>query len=322
MRRRLTGSRKSARRFGKNAGKRMFDWNDLRYFLAIAHGGSTGSAAKALGVNQSTVQRRLRALEAALDCALAERQAGGYRLTAHGQQLLAYAEQVETTVNALQRQSAKLDNPATGLVKLTSHVTVGQRIIKSGFLDRFHTQHPRIMIELIMDQRVLDLSRGEADIAIRGGTLDGDPALVGRKIAEVPWGIYASRSFVERYGRPSKPTDIDNFSIIELVDEIEALPAARWMKTHAPTARVTARCSNVPSVHLAIKSGAGIAPLPAVYAAADEELVCLMGPLTELNYPIFLLAHRDLRHLPRVDAVFEFCLSELKSVLMRGEMKK
>jgi len=100
------------------------------------------------------------------------------------------------------------------------------------------------------------------------------------------------------------------------------LPAAQWMKAHAPTARVAARCSNVPSVHLAIKSGAGIAPLPAVYAAADEELICVLGPLPELNYPMFLLAHRDLRKVPRVNAVFEFCLIELKSVLMRGEMKK
>src|SRR6478672_4652232 len=97
----------------------MFDWNDLRYFLAIARGGSIGIAAKALGVNESTVQRRLRALEGALHCSLAERQASRYRLTAHGQQLLAHAEQVETTVNSLQRRSSVLDNPATGLVKLT-----------------------------------------------------------------------------------------------------------------------------------------------------------------------------------------------------------
>ena len=300
----------------------MFDWNDLRYFLAIARGASTGAAAKALGVNQSTVQRRIRALEAALDRSLAERQAGGYRLTAHGQQLLAYAEQVEATVSALQRQSTTLDNRATGLVKLTTLVTVGQRIIKSGFLDAFHSGHPGITVELIMEQRALDLSKGEADIAIRGGVLDDDPELVGRKIAEVPWGIYASRSFVERHGQPSTPADIDGFSIIELVDEIESLPAARWMKTYAPTARVAARCSNVPSVHLAIKSGAGIAPLPSVYAAADDELVCVLGPLQELDYPMFLLAHRDLRKVPRVNAVFEFCLGELKSVLMRGEMKK
>lgn len=298
----------------------MFDWNDLRYFLAVAHSGSIGTAAKALGVNQSTVQRRLRALEAALDCSLAERQAGGYRLTTHGQQLLAYAKQVETTIGSLQRQSATLDNRASGPVKLTSHVTVGQRIIKSGFLDKFHSSHPGITVELIMEQRVLDLAKGEADIAIRGGNLD-DNALVGRKIAEVPWGIYASHSFVERHGRPATPADIDSFSVIELVDEIEALPAARWMRAHAPKARVAARCSNVPSVHLAIKSGAGIAPLPAVYAAEDKELVCVLGPLSELDYPMFLLVHRDLRRIPRISALFEFCLRELKPVLMRGRMR-
>jgi DNA-binding transcriptional LysR family regulator len=175
---------------------------------------------------------------------------------------------------------------------------------------------------LIVEQRSLDLSKGEADIAIRGGTLADDSALIGRKIAEVPWAIYASHSFVERYGRPCAPADIGNFNIVELVDEIGALPAARWMTTHAPTARIAARCSNIPGVHLAIKSGAGIAPLPAVYAAADKELVCVLGPLPELDYPMFLLAHRDLRKITCVDAVFEFCLSELKTVLMRGEMKK
>ncbi|MET4023695.1 LysR family transcriptional regulator [Bradyrhizobium sp. S3.2.12] len=300
----------------------MLDWNDVRYFLAVARGGSTGIAAKALGVNQSTVQRRLRALEVALDCSLAERQAGGYRLTSHGQQLLAHAEQVEATVNTLQRQSASLDKRAAGLVKLTSHVTVGQRIIKSGFLDTFHLENPGITVELIMEQRKLDLSKGEADIAIRGGSLDDDPALAGRKIADVPWGIYASHSFVERHGRPSAPADIKGFSVVELSDEIEALPAARWMKMHAPAARVAVRCSNIPSVHLAIKSGAGIAPLPAAYATADDALVRVLGPFPELDYPMFLVTHRDLRRIPRVNAVFEFCLSELKSVLMRGEMKK
>jgi len=299
----------------------MLDWNDLRYFLAIARGGSIENAAMALGVNPSTVQRRLRALEAALNCSLAERHGGRYRLTTHGQQLLAYAERVETTVTTFQRKSTTIDNRSMGSVKLTSLVTIGQRIIKSGFLDRFHSSHRGITVELIMDQRALDLSNGEADIAIRGGNLDDDNALVGRKIADVPWGIYASHSFVERYGQPSVPADINRFSVVELGEEIEGLPA-RWMKAHAPKARVAARCSNVPSVHLAIKSGAGIAPLPAVYAATDSELVCVLGPLPELNYPLYLLAHRDIRKIPRVNAVFEFCLRELKPVLLRGELKK
>jgi molybdate transport repressor ModE-like protein len=299
----------------------MLNWNDLRYFLAIARNGSIGTAAKALGVNESTVQRRLRALEAALDCSLAERKPGGYQLTTQGQRLLESARQVEASVGTLQRQVATFEPGITGHVRLTSHVTVGQRIIKSGFLDRFHLDHPGITVELIMEQRTLDLSKGEADIAIRGGD-HGNGALVGKKIAEVPWGIYASHSFVKRYGRPSTPAEIENFSVVELVDEIADLPAARWMKLNAPKARSAARCSNVPSVHLAIKAGAGIAPLPAVYAAGDKELVCVLGPVPELNYPIFLLSHKDLRTVPRVSAVFEFCLREVKPVLLRGEMRK
>ena len=115
-----------------------------------------------------------------------------------------------------------------------------------------------------MEQRALDLSKGEADIAIRGGD-HGNGALVGKKIAEVPWGIYASHSFLERYGQPSTPADIEKFSVVELVDEIGDLPAARWMKLHAPKAKSAARCSNIPGVHLAIKAGTDVTVALAVH---------------------------------------------------------
>jgi len=106
------------------------------------------------------------------------------------------------------------------------------------------------------------------------------------------------------------------------VGDIEGLPAARWMKSHAPNAPIVASCSNIPCVHLAIKSGAGLAPLPAVYAAADHDLIKVLGPIPELNYPLFLFTHKDLRKVPRVSTVFEFCLQELKPVLVGGEMRR
>jgi len=117
----------------------MFDWNDLRYFLAVAHSGSIGTAAKALGRKFSPpFSAGYGALEAALDCSLARRQAGGYRLTTHGQQLLAYANhRLKQPSGACNASRATLDTAPSGPVKLTSHVTVGQRIIKSGFLDKF-----------------------------------------------------------------------------------------------------------------------------------------------------------------------------------------
>ena len=304
----------------KTRGTSTFNWNDLRHFLAIAREGSMATAAKALGVNQSTAQRRLQALEKALGCALVERHSTGYRLTPHGQLLLDSVTDVESAVDAVRRRVASFDSNDAGPIRVTCLVTVGQRIVESGLLDTFHARHPGMIVELSMEQRMFDLSKGEADIAIRGGTL-GSGALVGRKIAEVPWGIYASRAFVQRHGSPSDPEDIERFAVIELIDELKNLPAVRWMKSHAPQARIAARCANVPSAHLAVKSGAGLAPLPVVYAGKDADLVNLLGSIPELNYPMFLVAHQDVRASPRVNAFFEFCLHELRPVLLRGTMR-
>ena len=297
----------------------VINWNDLRHFLAIAREGSIGAAARSLKVNQSTTQRRLLALEKALGCVLVERHGTGYRLTPQGQILIASVTNVEAAVDAVQRKVASFDNKDLGPVKVTCLVTVGQRIVKSGLLDAFHARHPGIRVELLMEQRILDLSKGEADIAIRGGK-PGSGALVCRKIAEVPWGIYASRAFVAQHGSPAAPADIKRFPIIELVDELEDVPAVRWMRSQAGQARIAARCANVPSAHLAVKSGAGLAPLPTVYAATDTDLVNLLGPLPELNYPMFLVTHKDIRKRPGVNAFFDFCRQELKSVLLRGMM--
>ena len=270
-------------------------------------------------VNQSTTQRRLQALEQALGCALVERHTTGYRLTPQGKLLVASVSDVEAAVDAVQRQVASFDNNDVGPVRVTCLVSVGQRIIGSGLLDAFQARHPGMIVELSMEHRVLDLSKGEADIAIRGGT-PGPGALVARKIAEPPWGIYASRAFVERYGRPVEPRDIERFAVVELIDEFENLPAVRWMRSHAPKARIAARCANIPGVHLAVRAGAGLAPLPAIYAADDTDLVSVFGTIPELTYPMFLVAHKDIRRQPRVNAFFEFCLNELKPVLLHGVM--
>ena len=299
----------------------MINWDDLRHLLAIAREGSIGAAARSLKVNQSTTQRRLLALEKGLGCVLVERHGTGYRLTPQGQILIASVTNVEAAVDGVQRKVASFDNKDLGPVKVTCLVTVGQRIIKSGFLDAFHARYAGVRVQLLMEQRILDLSKGEADIAIRGGK-PGSGALVCRRIAEVPWGIYASRAFVAEHGSPAAPSDIARFPVIDLVDELEDVPAVRWMRSQAGQARIAVRCANVPSAHLALKSGAGLAPLPTVYAASDTDLVNLLGPLPELNYPMFLVTHRDIRKRPGVNAFFDFCRQELQSVLLRGTMRQ
>lgn len=292
----------------------MFDWNDLRHFLAVARQGSTLAAAKALRVNQSTVHRHLAALEKALGCKLVERHPTGYRLTELGRQLQLHAERMEEGAAALQRHIASCDKGMVGCIRMTCSTAVGHRLMKSGLLDTFGKQHPHLKIELVMTERLLDLSKGEADIALRGGE-PTDESLVGKKIAEVAWGIYATRSYVAHHGSPKSPEDINSHSIIQFIDGIADHRAARWLRSNAPQATVCGEAGNIPSVLLAVKSSAGLAPLPAPLADADDELLCVLGPIRELSYPMYLLTHRDLRKVPRVSAFFDFCLSELRPIL-------
>jgi DNA-binding transcriptional LysR family regulator len=292
----------------------IYDWNDLKYFLAVAREGSTLAAAKVLRVNQSTVHRRLAELEKRLGCTFMERYPTGYRLTEHGKHLQPYAVRVEEAAVAIQRQVATLDKGLRGSVRLTCSTAVAHRLMRSGLLDAFHSRYQGIEVELLMTERVLDLSKGEADVAIRGGEAR-ESALVGKKIADVPWCVYASRSYVERRGSLKRLQDADDHSIIEFIGDIANLKAARWLQSKMPRALVSGNASNVPSVLLAVKSGVGLAPLPAPLAALDDDLVCVFGPIPELNYPTYLFTHRDLRKIPRIAAFFEYCLSELRPVL-------
>src|SRR4051812_26512616 len=142
----------------------MFDWSDLRYFLAVARKGSSLAAARALRVNQSTVHRRLVELEKRLGCPLVERRPSGYRLTEYGKELQPYAERVEQAASALRRHAATFDKGMRGTVRLTCSTAIAHRLMRSELLDKFHERYAGIKIELLMTDRVLDLSNGEADV--------------------------------------------------------------------------------------------------------------------------------------------------------------
>src|SRR5690349_6314555 len=230
----------------------MLDWNDLRHFLAIARHGSTIAAAKALGVNQSTVHRRLSELERQLGRRLVERHPSGYQLTAVGEELRPLAERVESAVQDLERRALSSDADLVGTVRVTCPETVGYRMMKTPLLDAFRTRYPGLRIELIMVDRVLDLAKGEADIAFRTAPAQ-DNALVSRKLADVPWAMFASRSYVDSHGQPERPEDINQHLVIRLGGLIAEHPAARCLRSVAPDARVAAICTTTPALVLAVK---------------------------------------------------------------------
>jgi DNA-binding transcriptional LysR family regulator len=288
----------------------VFDWNDLRYFIAVARSGSTLAAAKTLRLSQSTVHRRIEELEKQLGQHLVTRHPTGYRLTELGEKLRSYAERVEQTVVDFERQASAWGKDARGTVKVTCPDEVGFRLLASGLIDKFNERYPALRVEFVMSDRNLDLAKGQADIAIRA-VPPTDDTLFGRKIANSSWAVYASKSYVKRYGGLNRPEDIDHHSIVLFDGKMRDHRSARWLKSVAPNARIAARANNMLALQLAVKSGVGLAPMPVIVGEKDEALVRVFGPVREIDTPFFLLMHGDMQRTPRVRAFFDFMIGEL-----------
>jgi len=287
----------------------MFDWNDLKYFLAFARTGSMLAAAKASHVNQSTVQRRITELENRIGQQLVVRHLAGYRLTQEGQELRRSAENVADAVTAFEHEVVASDKGLRGTIRVTTTGGVADRLRRASLVEAFHACHPNFQLELVISDRLLDLSAGEADLAIRSGE-PRDESLIGRKIADVPWAVYASRSYIQHHGAPRCVADIERHVIVTCSCSNENDPAGQWLRLVAPHATVVARCETGSEQLRAVKSGAGIAPLLTHHGDAD--LVRVIS-ITDLTTPYYLLMHETMRYRPRVRAFADFVASEIKA---------
>jgi DNA-binding transcriptional LysR family regulator len=292
----------------------MFDWNDLKYFLAVARHGSTIAAGKNLRTSQSTVQRRLTELEKRLGRKLVTRAASGYRLTDFGKELMPYAERIEASVEDLERHATGMGRDRGGVIRVTCPEPIVQRL--TPLIERFHANHPDLRVEFVMSDRYLDLAKGEADVAFRSG--DTDDELVGRKIADSVWAIYASREYIARHGKPERTEDLPGHPLVALDGSMSKHRVALWLNEAAAGARIVARNNSVLGLLYAVKSGVGIGPLPTAIADGEPELIRVLGPIRELARSWRLLTHPDLRRTPRIAAFFDFIMTErdaLKSIL-------
>lgn len=290
-----------------------FDWDDLKHLLAVARHGSTLAAGRALGVDQSTVQRRLVELERRIGQSLVQRQSTGYRLTEFGHEMLPFAEAVERAVQAFERQLHTLGTEAAGVIRLTCPEPIVNRIVQTGLLDRFHALHPVLRVQFVMSDKYIDLIEGEADVALRSGDTDDDE-LVGRKIADSIWAVYASRSYIERHGQPAGIDELAQHALVGFDDTMAKHRIAQWLRTVAPDAQLAARSSSVLGLVYSVKAGIGVGPLPLSIGDAEPDLVRLLGPVAELSRIWRLLTTRELRRTPRVSAFFDFIVGEIETL--------
>ena len=209
----------------------MLAWDDLRFVLAVARSGNLRAAAAALGVNHSTMFRRLNAAEAALGAKLFERLAAGYRPTEAGLRLIEAAERIEAETLALDRELTGRDTRLTGTLRVTASETLAFGMLTSE-IARFRERHPGIVVEVLVDNRVLDLSRRETDIALRA-TRPSQGDLFGRKLADVRWCFYGAPG---ADGLLKTRRDLARHAIIRWAEATQPTKAAAWLAKHLPDA--------------------------------------------------------------------------------------
>jgi DNA-binding transcriptional LysR family regulator len=296
----------------------MFDWNDVRHFLAVARTGSTLGAARELGVNQTTCARRIEALEAAVGQRLFDRTQTGRALTEAGLQLLPCAEEMEKAARQFGDAAASHNRGLSGSIRLTTNEVLANVWLTPALAD-FRLRYPQIGVELITADRFFDLTRGEADIAIRATGRPNDPGCVIRKLISVPWAIYCSQAYVERRGMPTGVGDLNNHVLVGGIAELENFPSLQWLYEQAPRAEIHTRSNSLMNLYYSVKAGLGVGPLPITMGDPELTLVRCTDDIPDLEAAAWLIVPERLRDVPRVRAFMDFVVDYMAAIKVGGQ---
>ncbi len=278
-----------------------FAWDDLRYVLAVANAGSLAGAARSLGVNHTTVLRRVGAFEKRLGLRLFERLPSGYVLTAGGEELAAASRAIDDTVTELERKLAGQDLRLSGIVRVTTTDTLMGSVLP-GILAEFRATHPGIQLEVALSNVMFNLSKRDADVAIRPAN-DPPETLVGRRIAKIAFAVYASPHYLAKH---RKSDGLAAHDWVGPDDSLSDTSVARWMRSELPESKITLRADSFLGLRQAAQAGLGLAPLPCYLGDTSPDLVCVHRPIPAMETALWILTHEDLRRTARVRAFTEF----------------
>ena len=280
-------------------------WDDLRIILAIARSGSLSGAARNLGVNHSTVFRRLNTFEESLGVRLFDRLQSGYALTVAGEEMRASAEMIEREIDRLDRRITGQDLRLHGSVVVTTTDTLAAGIL-GPHIAAFQRGYPGIDLELILDNQNVSLTKRQADVAIRP-TLNPSETLVGRKICDIAFATYGTKKLAEQYHK-----DISQIPWVSVDDSLSHLASDQWFRREHPNAKIAMRSNSLQGILVAAEAGVGIGILPCFMG--DQS--ALLTRINDLNQnggsALWLLTHEDLRHTARVRAFLDFMADALQ----------
>lgn len=276
------------------------DWNDLKYFLAVAHGRTLTAAANQLHVSPSTVSRRIENLEAALQVKLFRPKRDGYDLTASGQDLLSSGERAEANIRVFERAALGKEDAQTGPVRIDVPELLGQVVLLPA-LTPFLLKHPKITLEMHNNVQPTRLAGEEADIVLRlSRPVRGNYHL--RKAGTVSFGFYASRKYLTSFGVPTKPEDLRNHRVVGWTENLRHLMMATWMETICPGIQPVLCLSSFGAQVVAAESGLGIVLMP-TFAAKNGDLIRVLGDSTTLVSDLWILINKRTQTLPRTRLV-------------------
>lgn len=291
-------------------------WELYRSFLGVLKEGSLSGAARALGVAQPTIGRHVATLEKALGLALFTRSPTGLLPTEAALALRTHAEAMESTAAALQRTAASQGDGVRGVVRITASEVIGVEVLPA-IVGRLHEEHPQLKIELVLTNRVQDLLRREADIAVRM-TPPRQEMLVARRIGQIDLGLYATREYLARHGTPKSADDLHKHAIIGF-DQPGAFIRSAGKSLAGGSSGLPAftrdlfslRTDNDLAQLAMIRCGAGIGMCQVPVARRDASLVRILPRQVSLPLETWITMHEDLRNRPGCRVTFEALVAGL-----------
>jgi DNA-binding transcriptional LysR family regulator len=299
-----------ARRLRKFAQGNAMDWDDFRFFVALARTSTLSAAGSALGVDHTTVGRRIARLEAALKAKLFVRSPLGYELTPAARSLLRAAETMESAAISTGEVASSDTDHAAGVVRIGAPDGVGTLFLARRF-GALLQRHPGLEIELLATSRIFNPSRREADIAI-SLALPPRGRLVGRKLTEYHLGLYASRKYLRAAGGVSSIDDLQKLDVIGYIEDLIYAPELNYLPLISKSLHGRFRSGNLIAQLQAVLVGQGIAVLPKFIAAEYAQLQPVLAQDVRLVRTFYLLLHEDDRNLSRVRTVADFIADEMK----------
>ncbi len=291
----------------------MKNWSDYPIFLAVAEAGSLTAAGRVLGMSQPTVGRRIRALEDHFGTALLKRENGSLIPTNFGQSMLDHIRRMQDEASAIDRSSATLEDSLSGVVRLSATEGIGTSWLP-GVMQNFRSEHPDVLIDIGIGFQSFNLAQREADIALRWRSPGEQNSLIGRKVAEVGFGLFASPDYLNRRGAPKTLEDlVEHDGVIAQIMDGESL----WLmnqdrKMVYKPKQVTFHTNSIWAFDQALVHGYGIGILPMCgLNNRDLGLVRVLPDIVHIE-SLYLVAHQDLKRSMRIRAVFDYLVGAFK----------